>query len=117
MKLQVRHELDVEPPRRLLANEKAGSGNVLFRGRVQPAKRTRRLPIAMKNSTYNRCSQTVSTLKKSTAITLFAWARRNSRHDGPRRVPAGPSCSSRRTFLTVVADTTTPRPFSSPTMR
>jgi hypothetical protein len=37
--------------------------------------------------------------------------------EGPRRFPARPSCSSRRTFLTVVADTTTPRPFSSPTMR
>lgn len=34
MKLQVRHELDVEPPLRLLANEKAGSGNVLLRRRA-----------------------------------------------------------------------------------
>jgi hypothetical protein len=59
----------------------------------------------------------VSTVKKSTAITLAAWARRNSRPVGPRRFPAGPSCSSRRIRLTVVADTTTPRPFSSPTMR
>ncbi len=33
MKLQVRHELDVEPPLRLLANEKAESGNVLLRRR------------------------------------------------------------------------------------
>jgi hypothetical protein len=43
----------------------------------------------------------VSTVKKSTAIRLFAWARMNSRHEGPRRRPAGPSCSARRTFLTV----------------
>jgi len=67
---------------------------------VQPARCTRRLPISMKNSTYNRWNQTVSTVKKSTAITLFACARRNSRHGGSRRLPAGPSCSSRRTFLT-----------------
>ena len=33
------------------------------------------------------------------------------------RVPAGPSWCSCRIFLTVVADTMTPRPFSSPTMR
>ena len=55
--------------------------------------------------------------KKSTAMALFACARRNSRHDGPVRFPAGPSSSSRRTFFTVVADTITPRPLSSPTMR
>jgi hypothetical protein len=36
---------------------------------------------------------------------------------GPRRFPAGPSCSPRRIFFTVVADTITPRPFSSPTIR
>jgi len=66
---------------------------------------------------YKRWSQPVSTVKKSTAMMLFACARKNSRHDGPLRVPAGPSCSSRRIFLTVVADTTMPRPFSSPTMR
>jgi hypothetical protein len=55
--------------------------------------------------------------EESTARTLFACARKNSRHDGPFRLRAGPSCSSRRIFLTVVADTTMPRPFSSPTMR
>jgi len=49
----------------------------------------------------------VSTVKKSTAMTLLACARRNSRHDGPLRLPAGPSGSSRRTFFTVVADTIT----------
>jgi hypothetical protein len=61
--------------------------------------------------------QTVSTVKQSTAMTLFACARKNSRHDGPLRRPAGPRCSSRKIFLTVLADTTVPRPFSSPTMR
>src|SRR5262245_28937852 len=29
----------------------------------------------------------VSTMKKSTAMMLFAWARRNSRHDGPAPSP------------------------------
>jgi len=70
-----------------------------------------------KNKTYNRRSQTVSTVKKSTAMRLFACNCRNWRHDGPDRPPAGPTCSSRSTFRTVVADTTTPIPFSSPTMR
>jgi hypothetical protein len=50
--------------------------------------------------------------EESTATTLFAWVRRNSRHNGPRRGPAGPRCTLRRTFLTVFADTTMPRPFS-----
>src|SRR6478609_1317872 len=57
----------------------------------------------MKNSTYTRWSQTVSTVKKSTAMMLLACVRRNSRHDGPRR-SVGPSPSTRRIFLTVVAD-------------
>src|SRR5438874_217719 len=39
---------------------------------VQPARYTRRVASSMKNSTYNRWSQIVSTLKKSTAITPFA---------------------------------------------
>ena len=68
------------------------------------------------NSTYSRWSHTVSTVKKSTAMMLLACVRRNSRHDGPRRT-VGPSPSARRIFLTVVAETTTLRPFSSPTMR
>jgi hypothetical protein len=38
-------------------------------------------------------------------------------HEGPGRWPAGPSCSARRIFLTVVADTMTPMPCSSPTIR
>jgi hypothetical protein len=53
------------------------------------ARCTRRLAISMKNGTYNRWNQTVSTVKKSVAITLFACARRKSRHDGPPR--AGPA--------------------------
>jgi hypothetical protein len=59
----------------------------------------------------------LSTVKQSTAITVFACACRNSRHDGPLRLPAGSSCAWRRIFFTVVADTMTPKPFRSPTMR
>ena len=40
----------------------------------------------------------VSTVKKSTDMMLGACARRNSRHDRPLRLPAGPSCSSRRIY-------------------
>jgi hypothetical protein len=38
-------------------------------------------------------------------------------HIQPLQVPAGPRCSSRRIFLTVVADTRMPRPLNSPTIR
>jgi hypothetical protein len=49
----------------------------------------------MWNSTYTRCSHTVSTVKKSTAIMLLACVRRHSRRDGPRRT-VGPSPLARR---------------------
>jgi hypothetical protein len=71
----------------------------------------------MKKSTYSRCSQIVSTVKKSTASMLRWCARTNSRHVIPRRVPTGPRPAFRSHVRTVVADTTMPRPFSSPTMR
>jgi hypothetical protein len=35
----------------------------------------------MKKSTYNRCRETVSTVKKSTASRLAACARRNARQE------------------------------------
>ena len=38
----------------------------------------------MKKSTYNRCSEIVSIVKKSTASMLDACARRNARQDSPR---------------------------------
>ena len=40
---------------------------------VQPARCTRRLPSSMKNSTHNRCSQIVSTLKKSPPSMFWRW--------------------------------------------
>jgi hypothetical protein len=47
---------------------------------VTPAKRTRRVSSSLKNSTYSRCSQTVSTVKQSQATIRAACWRRNTRH-------------------------------------
>jgi hypothetical protein len=58
---------------------------------VQPARCTRRLSSSMKKSTYNRCSMTVSTVKKSAASMLCACARRKSRQWSPLRSPTGPA--------------------------
>jgi ribosomal protein L44E len=44
----------------------------------------------MKKSTYSRCSETVSTVKKSTASMLAACARRKARQDRSERSLAGP---------------------------
>jgi hypothetical protein len=41
----------------------------------------------------------------------------NSRQDGPPRRPAGPSPASVRSLRTLVAETTTPSPMSSPAIR
>jgi hypothetical protein len=71
----------------------------------------------MKKSTYSRCSEIVSTVKKSTASMLEACARRKARQDSPERSPTGPSPAWRRIFATVVAETAMPSPFSSPAIR
>ena len=84
---------------------------------VQPASCTRRLPSSMKKSTYNRWSETVSTVKKSTASMLCACARRNSRQESPARSPAGPRPACRSSLRTVVAETVKPSPLSSPAIR
>ena len=52
---------------------------------VQPARWTRRLPSSMKKSTYSRCSEIVSTVKKSTASMLLACARKKARQESPDR--------------------------------
>jgi len=57
---------------------------------VTPARRTRRLPTSMANSTYSVRRRRVSVVKKSNARTPLAWARRNSDHVGPERRGAGP---------------------------
>ena len=56
---------------------------------VTPSMWTRRLATSITNSTYRRWSNTVSTVKKSTASTPLAWARRNCRHVSAERVGAG----------------------------
>jgi hypothetical protein len=79
---------------------------------------TRVFPIFRnEDGLYNRCSQIVSTVKKSTASVLRRCARKNSRQVIPLRVPAGPRPTARSQVRTVVAETATPSPFSSPTMR
>lgn len=83
---------------------------------VMPARNTWRRPSSMKNSTYSRCSLTVSTWKKSPANTPDACEWRNSVHDGPRR-GAGPRRSARMMLRTEVADTATPSLEHSPTIR
>src|SRR5438876_2190313 len=54
---------------------------------VQARYSTRRLPTERKTRTYKRCSQVVSTVKKSQARIDSPWARRKLRHDceWPRR--------------------------------
>jgi hypothetical protein len=48
---------------------------------------------------------------------LRRLAQRNVRQDTPERSPAGPRPASRRIFRTVVAETLTPSPLISPTIR
>jgi hypothetical protein len=63
------------------------------------------------------CSQSVSTVKKSTANRLCRCVRTNSRQVIPRRVPDGPRPAALSHVRTVVAETGMPRPFNSPTIR
>jgi hypothetical protein len=71
----------------------------------------------MKNNTYRRRSDTVSTVKKSHAIRLCACARKNSRQDELARRGAGGTWRRFRTERTDVAETRSPSLRSSPTMR
>ncbi len=64
--------------------------------------------------TYRVRSQAVSTAKKSKAMMARAWDLRNSLHEGPVRLGAGPMPSRRRTVRIAVADTRTPSFSSSP---
>jgi hypothetical protein len=56
---------------------------------VTPSRWTRRVATSMADSTYGRLRHTVSTVKKSMASTLSAWARRNRRQLSADRVGAG----------------------------
>jgi hypothetical protein len=84
---------------------------------VIPAKWTRRVSSSMKNSTYSRCSQTVSTVKKSQAMIPAACWRRNVRHMLVVLRGAGSSLWRRSVERIAVAETRTPRCNSSPWMR
>ena len=53
-----------------------------------PARCTRRVPCSMKNSTYRRRRNTVSTWKKSTARIVLAWACQ----ERPPGLPGPPGC-------------------------
>ena len=50
---------------------------------VTPSTWTRRLATSSTNRTYNRCKNTVSTVKKSTASTPLAWARGTAARRSP----------------------------------
>jgi hypothetical protein len=66
---------------------------------------------------HKETSQRVSTVKKSQAMIESAWARKKSRQPNWARVPAGDTPACRRILATVVAETRTPTPESSPTVR
>ena len=70
---------------------------------VTPSTWTRRVAISITNSTYSRFRNTVSTVKKSTASTPLAWARRNCRHETIDRLGAGSTPTRCRMHHTVLA--------------
>src|SRR6266545_2467117 len=84
---------------------------------VTPARWTRRVSSSMKNSTYNRRSHTVSTVKKSHATIPAACWRRKIRQVVATRRGAGSNPWWRMIVRIVVAETRTPRRWSSPLMR
>jgi hypothetical protein len=71
----------------------------------------------MKNRTYIRVSETVSTVKKSQARTPETWERRNSAQVGPPRLGAGPKLWRRRILRPEVTDTRVPSLAHSPQIR
>jgi hypothetical protein len=77
----------------------------------------RRVAGEMKKSTYSRCIQTVSTVKKSQASVVAACWRRNDRQVVCARCGAGGRPSRANTFRTAVAEMLIPRLRSSPTIR
>jgi hypothetical protein len=63
---------------------------------VTPSTWTRRVATSIANSTYSRCRKTVSTVKKSTARTPWAWARRNCRQLSAARAAGSPGVAAPR---------------------
>jgi hypothetical protein len=84
---------------------------------VTPVRCTRRVSSSMKNSTYNRRSHTVSTVKKSQATIPEACWRRNAGQEVAIRRGAGSSPWRRSVMRIAVAETRMPRCNSSPWMR
>jgi hypothetical protein len=84
---------------------------------VTPARWTRRVSSSMKNSTYSRRSQIVSTVKKSQATISAACWRRNTRQVVVARRGAGSSPWRRSVVRIAVAETRIPSRWSSPWMR
>jgi hypothetical protein len=74
---------------------------------------TARVWIPSTNSTYKRCSSTVSTCRKSQARMPDAWAVRNCRHVGDARRGAGPRPTACRIRRIVPSPTRHPKPSSS----
>jgi len=75
---------------------------------VTPSTWTRRVATSITNRTCSRFGNTVSTVKKSTASTPLAWARRNCRHDTADRVGAGATPARWRMVHTVLARSCSP---------
>jgi len=86
---------------------------------VAPSTWTRRVATSITNSTYSRCNKTVSTVKKSTANTPVAWARKNCRQVSADRAGAGATPARRRIAHTVLVPIRSlyPSRHNSPWMR
>ena len=72
--------------------------------RCTAAARTRRVSPWTNMNTYSRLKNTVSTLKKSVATKVSAWAARNCCQVSSDRRPAGGTWARRRIERTVVAE-------------
>ncbi len=70
---------------------------------VTPSTWTRRVATSITNSTSSRRRNTVSTVQKSTASTLVAWARRNCRQLRADRLGAGSTPARCRMVHTLLA--------------
>ncbi len=81
---------------------------------VTPRTWTRRDATWITNSTYSVRSQTVSTVKRSSARIPWAWDLRNSLQVGPSRRGAGPIPFARSRDRIFVAETLMPSLASSP---
>ena len=84
---------------------------------LTPTPRIRRVSMCRNTSAYKVLRNTVSTVKKSQATMALACEARNWRQVGSSRRGAGPRPARRRMVRIVVAETTIPKPWSSPLIR